>query len=106
ASSRPARGSLLRALQDLARGVRTGPAGDAAARVRAGAREEQSVEQVAVPRLAEQRPPREELVERGLRVLGGPAGQAVGGLHVGRRDPLARLDELAEPGRVGLERLD
>src|SRR6185503_1008942 len=97
---------LLGALEDLPGGVRSGTAGDPAARMGARARKVEPLEQEPVARLPQQGPPREELVERRLRVLDVPAGQAVARLHVDGRDHLARFDELAAAGRVSLERLD
>jgi hypothetical protein len=59
---------------DLARGILAVLAGDAAARMGPGSREVQTVQDQAVARVAEQRPPQEELVEAvPLRTM--PAGQ-------------------------------
>jgi hypothetical protein len=67
--------------------------------VGARARQVQPFEQEGVPGLTEQRTPREELVQRRLGVLDVTTGQPVGRLHVGWRDHLARLDQLAESRR-------
>ena len=63
----------MRVLQDLPRGVRAGAAGDAATRMRAGARQVQPVEHEPVARLAVQGTPHEELIQAGLGVVDVPA---------------------------------
>src|SRR6185295_19897489 len=72
----------LQGLHDLARGVRAGEAGDAAARVRAGPAQEQVFDRRAVPRPSEERPHREQLIESRLAVEDVAAGQAVAVLEV------------------------
>src|SRR5262245_9968795 len=96
----------LEVLQDLLRGVGARAARDAAARMRAGARQVEAVEEEPVSRRAQERPPREGLIQRRLGVLEVPAREPVRRLEVGWGHHLDRLDDLAEPGREALERLD
>ena len=57
-----------------------------------------------VARVAEERAPGEELVERVLAVHGVPAAEAVFELQVRRRHDVASSESLRETGRVVLER--
>ena len=68
------------AAKDLAGGVRAGAPGHAAARVSAGSAEEQALDGQPVARVAEERPPREQLVEPVLahRVIVAPDAQVQG----------------------------
>jgi hypothetical protein len=55
--------------------------------------------------LAEERPPRKELVEGVLAMHGVPTAQAVLSLEVGGSDDAASDDPLRKTWRIGLERL-
>ena len=61
--------------ENLARGVSARQAADAAARMGAGAAQEQPVNRRSILRVTENRPHREELVERQLAVMDVAIGQ-------------------------------
>jgi len=63
--------------------------------VGAGATQVEPVEREAVPGVAEERPPQEELVEAGLAVKRVAAGQPVVALEVERGEDLALPDQVA-----------
>ena len=90
-SGAPGRGTTQASLhvledigKDLPRRVLAGGAGDAAARMGSGAAQVQPVDRRAVLRPAEDRPHREQLIERRLAVKDVPAGQPVGRLEIAR----------------------
>ena len=73
--------------------------GDAAARMGARPRQVQPVERQPVARVAEHRPPQEELVEPGLGVERVATGQTEVALEVERRQDLPGRDQRRQPGR-------
>src|SRR5437879_2203853 len=101
----PRRSALLQIGDDPSGGVGARAAGDPTAGMSPRARQVQAIEREPVSGVAVQRPPREELIEPRLGVLNVAPGEAVLGFEVVGGDDVARLYELAEPGRVPLQRL-
>src|SRR5713101_8945030 len=90
-------------VDDFAGGVSAAGTGEAVAGMRAGAAEKKAANGSLVARPIENGAHGEELIEREFAVKNVPAGEAVGGFEIFRRDDLHGFDEIRQVRHVGGE---